>query len=149
MRAVVQRVNGARGEVGGELVGAIARGLVAFVGAARGDEERDAAYLVEKLLTLRVFPGDDGKMSLALAEVGGGLLVISQFTVVGDVRRGRRPSFDDALAPDLARPLLERFVALAAAGGVAVASGRFGADMRVLVDNDGPVTLLLDSRKLF
>ena len=149
MRAVVQRVRAARVEVAGAVVGAIDRGLVAFVGAARGDSERDGAYLVDKLVTLRVFPDEAGKMSLALAEVAGALLVVSQFTLVGDVRRGRRPSFDDALAPELAAALLDGVVAGARARGVPVATGRFGADMRVVVDNDGPVTILVDSRKLF
>ena len=149
MRAVVQRVHSARVEVGGDVVGAIERSLVAFVGAARGDGGDDAAYLAEKLVTLRVFPDQAGKMSLALGEVAGSLLLVSQFTVVGDVRRGRRPSFDDALAPGLAAELLGDLARLVRARGVPVATGRFGADMRVVVDNDGPVTILVDSRKLF
>jgi D-tyrosyl-tRNA(Tyr) deacylase len=135
--------------VAGETVGAIERGLVAFVGAMEGDDEEQARYVVDKIVNLRVFEDDAGRMSRALPEVGGGLLVISQFTVAGDVRRGRRPSFDDAMAPDLARALLERFVELARARDVPVATGRFAADMRVLVDNDGPVTILIDSRRVF
>lgn len=149
MRAVVQRVHAARVDVAGETVGAIEHGLVAFVGAMEGDDEAQAVYVVDKIINLRVFEDDAGRMSRALPEVSGGLLVISQFTVAGDVRRGRRPSFDDAMAPDLARALLERFVELAKGRGVPVATGRFGADMRVVVDNDGPVTILIDSRRLF
>src|SRR5438067_1354926 len=102
MRAVVQRVHAARVDVAGETVGAIEHGLVAFVGAMEGDDEAQAVYLVDKIINLRVFEDDAGRMSRALPEVSGGLLVISQFTVAGDVRRGRRPSFDDAMAPDLA-----------------------------------------------
>jgi D-tyrosyl-tRNA(Tyr) deacylase len=149
MRAVVQRARAARVEVGGEVTGAIERGLVAFVGAAEGDTEADVAYLAAKVVNLRVFPDAEGKMKLALAEAGGELLVVSQFTLFGDVRRGNRPSFDGAMEPVEAERLYERFVAEARARGVKVATGRFRADMRVFVENDGPVTILLDSKKLF
>ena len=145
MRAVVQRATSARVEVDGEVVGEIARGLVAFVGAQTGDTDDDLAYVVGKIVSLRVFPDDRGKMSLALADVGGSLLCVSQFTLFGDVSRGNRPSFTDAMAPDEARAMLERAVSLAREK-VRVETGRFGADMRVHVDNDGPVTILLDSR---
>jgi D-tyrosyl-tRNA(Tyr) deacylase len=149
MRAVVQRVRRARVEVAGETTGAIGRGLVAFVGAAAGDGDADLAYTVGKVVGLRVFPDEEGKMRHALADVGGGLLVISQFTLFGDVRRGNRPSFDGAMEPAQAEQLYERFLAEARARGVEVASGRFRADMTVHVENDGPVTILVDSRKIF
>lgn len=149
MRAVVQRARHARVEVDGEVVGAISRGLVAFVGAGTGDDEKDVAYAVSKVIALRVFPDAAGKMSLALGDVGGELLVVSQFTLFGDMRRGNRPSFDDALEPVAAERLYERFVAEARARGVTVATGRFRADMRVFVENDGPVTILIDSKKTF
>src|SRR5262245_32244796 len=123
MRAVVQRARRARVEVAGEVTGAIERGLVAFVGAGAGDTEADVAYLVNKVVGLRVFPDEEGKMRHAVAEAGGALLVVSQFTVFGDVRRGNRPSFDGALEPVEAERLYERFVAEARARGVTVATG--------------------------
>jgi D-tyrosyl-tRNA(Tyr) deacylase len=149
MRAVVQRVLRARVEVGGEVVGAVERGLVAFVGAAAGDADADLAYVVNKVVSLRVFPDAEGKMRHALADVGGSLLAVSQFTLFGDVRRGNRPGFDGAMEPVAAEAMYERFVAEARGRGIPVATGRFGADMKVFVDNDGPVTILIDSRKLF
>jgi D-tyrosyl-tRNA(Tyr) deacylase len=149
VRAVVQRVSAARVEVGGEVVGSIGRGLLVFLGAGRGDGEEDGAYVLAKVLGLRVFPDEAGKMSLALDEVRGELLVVSQFTLYGDLRRGRRPSFSEALEPVEAERLYERFLAGARASGLVVASGRFGADMHVHAENDGPVTLLLDSRRAF
>ncbi|MFT3767278.1 MAG: D-aminoacyl-tRNA deacylase [Minicystis sp.] len=149
MRAVVQRVRRARVEVGSEVTGAIERGLVAFVGAADGDGDADLAYVVNKVVGLRVFPDDEGKMRHALADIGGQLLVVSQFTVFGDVRRGNRPSFDGAMEPVAAERMYERFVAEARGKGITVATGRFRAEMAVFVENDGPVTILVDSRKLF
>lgn len=149
MRAVVQRVHRARVEVGGEVVGAIERGLVAFVGAADGDGDADLAYVVNKVVSLRVFPDAEGKMRLALGDVGGALLAVSQFTLFGDVRRGNRPSFDGALEPVAAERMYDRFVAEARARGVRVETGRFRADMTVHAENDGPVTILVDSRKAF
>ena len=145
MRAVVQRVTAARVEVAGEVVGRIEKGLVAFVGIGKGDTESEATYIVDKIVGLRIFEDDRGKMNRALADVGGALLVVSQFTLYGDVRRGRRPGFDDAMAPETAEPLYDRFVALAKERHPKVETGRFRADMRVLVDNDGPVTILLDT----
>ncbi len=145
MRAVVQRANRARVEVDGKIVGAIERGLVAFVGAEAGDSNDDLVYVVGKIVSLRVFPDDRGKMSLALADVGGALLCVSQFTLFGDVTRGNRPSFSAAMAPDEARAMIDRAVSLAREK-VHVETGRFGADMNVHVDNDGPVTILIDSR---
>ncbi len=149
MRAVVQRVNAARVEVAGRVVGAIERGLVAFVGAGKDDDERDLATTADKIVNLRVFPDADGKMSRSVGEAGGGILAISQFTVYGDMRRGRRPSFDAAMHPVPARDAFERFLAALRASGVPVATGEFAADMRVVVDNDGPVTILIDSKKAF
>jgi D-aminoacyl-tRNA deacylase len=149
VRAVVQRARKARVEVGGEVTGAIDRGLVAFVGAAEGDGDADLAYVVNKVVALRVFPDDEGKMRHALADVGGGLLVVSQFTLFGDVRRGNRPSFDGAMEPAAAERLYDRFVAEARGRGVTVATGKFRADMTVHVENDGPVTILIDSRRGF
>jgi D-aminoacyl-tRNA deacylase len=149
VRAVVQRAKRARVEVAGEVTGAIERGLVAFVGAETGDTDADLAYTVNKVVGLRVFADEAGKMNRSLAEAGGGLLVVSQFTVFGDVRRGLRPAFDGAMEPVLAERLYDRFVEAARARGVPVATGRFRADMAVFVENDGPVTILIDSRRLF
>jgi D-tyrosyl-tRNA(Tyr) deacylase len=149
MRAVVQRVRSARVRVDGEIVGEIGLGLVAFVGAAEGDVDRDLAYVVNKVVGLRVFPDEAGKMTRALSDVGGELLAISQFTVFGDVRRGLRPSFDGAMEPTLAERCYERFVEEARGRGVRVATGRFRAQMAVSVENDGPVTILVDSRRAF
>lgn len=149
MRAVVQRARSARVEVAGEVVGEIGLGLVAFVGAGRDDEDADADYVANKVAGLRVFHDDAGKMSRALAEVGGAVLAISQFTLFGDVRRGLRPGFDAAMEPGRAEALYERFVAGVRARGLPVATGRFRADMRVFVENDGPVTILIDSKRLF
>lgn len=147
MRAVIQRVLRARVEVGGEVVGEIERGLVVFVGAGRGDKEADAAWLIDKIAHLRVFEDDQGKMSLALGDVDGALLLVSQFTLYGDVSKGRRPSFDSAMPPDEAERLYDHFVALARGRIANVATGRFRAEMRVVVDNDGPVTILVESPK--
>lgn len=149
MRAVVQRALRARVEVAGEVTGAIERGLVAFVGAAEGDTDQDLAYTVNKVVGLRVFSDDAGKMNRSLVDVGASLLVVSQFTVFGDVRRGMRPAFDGAMEPVAAERLYDRFIEEARKRGVTVATGRFRADMKVYVENDGPVTILIDSRRLF
>ncbi|WP_437935402.1 D-aminoacyl-tRNA deacylase [Sorangium sp. So ce341] len=149
MRAVVQRALAARVEVDGQVVGAIERGLVAFVGAAKDDDEADADHVANKVAGLRVFNDEAGKMSRALADVRGGVLAISQFTLFGDVRRGLRPSFDGAMEPARAEALYERFVAALRTRGLEVATGRFRADMRVFVENDGPVTILIDSKRTF
>ncbi|HHH11928.1 MAG TPA: D-tyrosyl-tRNA(Tyr) deacylase [Sorangium sp.] len=149
MRAVVQRVNAARVEVNGRVVGKIDTGLCVFVGAAKGDTDADIHYLVRKLVHLRIFTDATGKMSLSLKNTGGAILAISQFTVLGDVRNGRRPGFASAMPPHEARAVYRRFVAALRAEQLPIETGRFGADMRVYVDNDGPVTILLDSRKLF
>ncbi len=141
----MQRVRSARVEVAGEVVGEIGVGLVAFVAAGVGDGDADVAWLADKVVGLRVFEDEAGKMARALADVSGALLVVSQFTLYGDVSRGLRPSFDGAMAPGPAEAAYERFVALARARAK-VETGRFRADMRVVVDNDGPVTIVLDSK---
>jgi D-tyrosyl-tRNA(Tyr) deacylase len=149
MRAVVQRVSRASVRVDGEVTGAISRGLLVLVGVGRDDTEKDAEYLLDKVLGLRIFPDADGKMNRSVEESGGGLLVISQFTLFGDVRRGRRPSFDAAAGPVEAKALYEYFVQSARRRGLETGAGVFQAHMDVELVNDGPVTILLDSRKLF
>lgn len=149
MRAVVQRVSRARVDVAGETVGEIGRGLLALLGVARDDGNEDADYLAEKVVNLRVFDDDEGRMNLPLSGTGGALLVVSQFTLYGDVRRGRRPSYSDAAAPEKANALYEYFVGRVRARGVRVETGVFQATMQVSLINDGPVTILLDSRKTF
>ena len=149
MRAVLQRVTRASVRVEGEAVGEIGPGLLVLLGVARDDTEGDARYLLEKVLGLRVFDDAEGRMNLSVVEGGGGLLVVSQFTLYGDARRGRRPSWSDAAPPELAEPLYESFVAGARRAGLRVATGSFRRMMEVELVNDGPVTLLLDSRKLF
>jgi D-tyrosyl-tRNA(Tyr) deacylase len=136
-------------EVSGEITSRIGRGLVAFVGAATGDTDVDLGYTAGKVVGLRVFPDESGRMARSLSDIGGGLLVISQFTLFGDVRRGLRPSFDGAMEPGGAEQFYNRFVELARKAGVEVATGRFRAEMRICADNDGPVTILVDSRRTF
>jgi D-aminoacyl-tRNA deacylase len=131
------------------VIGSIGPGLVAFVGAERGDEPNDVEYVVSKIVGLRVFKDDAGKMSKSILDHGGKLLAISQFTVFGDVRRGLRPSFDSAMEPTAAEALYDLFVRSARARSLVVETGRFRADMQVDVANDGPVTILIDSKKLF
>jgi D-tyrosyl-tRNA(Tyr) deacylase len=149
MRAVVQRVSRAQVTVRGEIVGKIERGLLVLLGVAGTDKEADADYLAEKIAGLRVFEDDAGKMNLALSEKGGALLVVSQFTLYGDLRRGKRPSFDDAAPPQQARKLYEYFVERIRAAGLHCETGRFQETMQVELVNDGPVTILLDSGKAF
>ena len=149
MRAVLQRVTRAEVRTGGERVGRIGAGLVVLLGVARDDSERDADYLVEKTAALRVFDDAEGRMNLSVVETGGALLVVSQFTLHGDTRKGRRPSWIDAAPPDLAEPLYEYFVAQARRLVARVETGSFRRMMEVELVNDGPVTILLDSRKLF
>ena len=146
MRAVVQRVAWAKVEVGGETTGAIERGLLVYLGAGKGDGEEDLAYVLGKIVGLRIFGDDAGKMNLSVVDIGGSLLVVSQFTLYGDVRRGRRPSFDAAMPPEEAERAYEAFVARARAQGVRVETGRFRADMKVSSLNDGPVTIWIDSK---
>ena len=146
MRAVVQRVAYARVEVDGQVVGKIDRGLLAYLGFGRDDTDEDRAWLVAKLAGVRVFEDDAGKMARSVQDVGGALLLVSQFTLYGDLRKGRRPSFDDAMPPELAQVAYDAAVREArAVAGVPVETGRFRADMKVVSLNDGPVTLWLDS----
>jgi len=149
MRAVVQRVSRARVTVAGETTGEIGRGLLVLLGVSNRDSEKDADYLVEKTLNLRIFYDEDGKMNLSLLDVGGGLLVVSQFTLYGDTRRGRRPSFIDAAEPIEANHLYEYFVTECRLRINHVETGRFQAMMDVELTNDGPVTILIDSEKIF
>jgi D-tyrosyl-tRNA(Tyr) deacylase len=149
MRAVLQRVTRASVRVGGETAGEIGPGLLVLLGVARDDAEEDARYLVEKVLNLRVFDDAEGRMNLSLAERGGALLVVSQFTLYGDVRRGRRPSWIEAAPPEAAERLYEFFVKGARAAGLRVETGSFRKMMGVELVNDGPVTILVDSRKQF
>ena len=149
MRAVVQRVSRARVEVEGEVVGQIGRGLLVLVGAGPRDTREDAAWLAQKLVGLRIFPDDEGKMNLDVGQVGGGVLVVSQFTLYGDCRKGKRPSFVGAAAPALAEGLVAQVVEEVKALGVPCEAGRFQAEMHVELLNHGPVTLLLDSEKTF
>ncbi len=144
MRAVVQRVSEAEVVVGGRQVAAIGPGLLALVGVAPGDGEAEAEALAAKLAGLRIFADGDGKMNLSVADAGGAVLVVSQFTLLADVRKGRRPSFVGAAAPEVAEPLVERVAALVEGHGVECRTGRFGAMMEVRLVNDGPVTLVLD-----
>lgn len=149
MRAVVQRVSRAEVRVEGAVVGRVGRGLLVLVGAADDDADADVAYLADKVVGLRIFADENGQMNKSVAEVGGGLLVVSQFTLYGDCRKGRRPSFVKAMAPGPAEQLYEKFVAATRASGVPVETGRFRAMMDVELINDGPVTLLVDSKKEF
>ncbi len=144
MRAVVQRVSRAAVAANGEVVGEIGRGLLVLVAAAPGDGDADAEALADKLVGLRIFRDEAGKMNRSVAQVGGSVLVVSQFTLYAEVRRGRRPSFVGAAPPEVAEPLLEAVVQAVAARGVPVAAGRFGAMMEVSLVNDGPVTLVID-----
>jgi D-tyrosyl-tRNA(Tyr) deacylase len=149
VRAVVQRVSRAEVRVDGRAIGSIGRGLAVLLGVAREDAEDDARALADKVAALRVFEDPAGKMNLALAEVGGGVLVVSQFTLLGDARKGNRPSFVDAATPERANALYESFCGLLREKGLPVGTGVFRATMEVELVNDGPVTILLDSRKLF
>ena len=147
MKAVLQRVSRASVTVDGALVGKISRGLLVLLGVEQGDTESDAQQLADKTVQLRIFDDADGKMNLALPDVGGAVLVVSQFTLLGDCRKGRRPSFIQAAPPEVAERLYEHFIAAVGVQRIAVQSGRFRAMMDVELVNDGPVTLILDSRK--
>ncbi len=149
MRAVAQRVTRAKVSVDDKLVGEIGNGLVVLLGIARDDTKLDAAYLAEKICALRVFDDDGGTMNLSVKEVGGGVLIVSQFTLYGDVRRGLRPSWIDAAAPEVAEPLYDFFVRQTSTLISEVATGSFRAMMHLELVNDGPVTILLDSKKQF
>lgn len=145
MRACVQRVSAARVTVAGEVVGQIERGLLVLLGVGRQDTLADVRYLADKLTGLRIFDDAAGKMNLALADVAGAMLVVSQFTLLGDCRQGRRPSFIDAAPPEIAEPLYEQFVADVQARGIRVATGKFRTHMQIDLTNDGPVTLIVES----
>ena len=146
MKILLQRVSRASVSVDGEVVGRIGLGLVGLVGVAQGDTEEDARYLVEKTVNLRIFPDEAGKFNRSLVDVGGELLLVSQFTLIADTRKGRRPSFIEAAGPAEAEALFNEFVGLARATGLKVETGRFQQHMLVEIHNDGPVTILLDSR---
>ena len=149
MRAVVQRVKRASVKVAGTEVGNIATGFLVFLGVAHNDTPEDLDYLVSKIVNLRAFEDADGRMNRGLQDAGGAVLVVSQFTLLADCRRGRRPSFTDAAAPEMAQAFYNDFIARIRQQGIRVASGVFQADMEVSLVNDGPVTFLLDSKKLF
>jgi D-aminoacyl-tRNA deacylase len=149
MRAVIQRVSRAKVTVGEEVTGEIGQGLVVLLGVAQQDSEADVDYLAEKVAGLRVFEDDGGKMNVSLSDSGGAVLAISQVTLLGDVRRGKRPSFDEAARPERARELYEYFVGRIRALGLRCETGRFQEMMSVELVNEGPITILLDSKKLF
>ena len=149
MRACIQRVRRASVTVEQQTVGSIERGLVVLLGVGQGDEDKDARYLADRICELRIFEDDDGKMNRSLEDIRGAVLVVSQFTLFGDCRKGRRPSFTRAAPPEIAEQLYETFVASVGMRGIPVATGKFRAHMDVALVNDGPVTLLLDSRKAF
>jgi D-tyrosyl-tRNA(Tyr) deacylase len=149
VRAVAQRVSEARITVAGEIVGEMSEGLLALVGVVAEDAENDARELATRLVNLRVFPDAEGRMNRSLLEAGGALAVVSQFTLAGDARKGRRPSYADAAPPERAEPLIEAVVEAARRQGVTVVTGRFRASMQVALVNQGPVTLLLDTKRRF
>jgi D-aminoacyl-tRNA deacylase len=144
VRVVLQRVSRARVAVEGRVTGEIGRGLLLLVGFTEGDAEETLRWMAEKVVGLRIFPDEEGKMNRSVEEVGGGVLVVSQFTLYGDARKGRRPSFVEAARPEVAIPLYERFVEIVRASGLPVGTGEFGATMDVELVNDGPVTLILE-----
>jgi D-tyrosyl-tRNA(Tyr) deacylase len=146
VKALLQRVTSASVSVGGELVGRIGRGLVVLVGVANGDSEKDARYLAQRLVNLRLFSDEEGRFNLSALEIGGELLLVSQFTLLADTRKGRCPSFSDAALPAQAEELFQRFVEEAKATGLKVETGRFQQYMQVEIHNDGPVTIMLESK---
>jgi D-tyrosyl-tRNA(Tyr) deacylase len=148
MRAVIQRVSEASVTVDEQVVGQVGRGLLVLLGVGPGDGAAEAALLADKIANMRIFPDEAGRFNRSAIDVGGAALVVSQFTLYADTRRGRRPSFTDAAAPEIAAPLVEAFAAELRTRGLAVASGVFGAHMRVALVNDGPVTIVLDSATL-
>jgi D-tyrosyl-tRNA(Tyr) deacylase len=147
VKALLQRVTRASVSVAGEVVGRIGRGAVVLVGVAQGDSEKDARYLAQRTLNLRIFADESGKFNLSALDIGGELLVVSQFTLLADTRKGRRPSFTDAAPPPQAEELIELFVSEARASGLKVETGRFQQHMELEIHNDGPVTIMLDSRE--
>lgn len=149
MRAVVQKVSSSKVTVDGQIVGQINQGLMVLLGVTHDDTSKDVDYMVDKVTNLRIFEDEEGKMNLSLKDVDGEILAVSQFTLYGDARRGRRPSFSDAARPEVANPLYEEFVKKIKDQGINVGTGIFGAHMMVDLTNDGPVTILLESRKEF
>lgn len=149
MRAVIQRVSQAKVSVDSEITGAIGLGLLVLLGVSTSDTETDADYLAEKIAGLRIFEDPEGKMNLSVADIQGAILAVSQFTLYGDARKGRRPSFDAAARPEQAKKLYEYFVEKIRAAGLPCETGRFQAEMKVELTNDGPVTILMDSTRLF
>jgi D-tyrosyl-tRNA(Tyr) deacylase len=149
LRAVIQRTTGSRVLVEQKEIARINNGLMVLLGIKKGDTIKDADYLIDKIINLRIFPDEDDKMNLSLLDVSGEVLLVSQFTLYGDARKGRRPSFSDAELPDLALPLFEYAVKLFDQAGIKVQTGVFGANMMVEIGNDGPCTILVDSEKLF
>lgn len=149
MRAVVQRVTDADVSVEGKITGSVKKGFVVLLGVEDGDSEKDADYIIDKVTGLRVFDDAEGKMNLSVTDIGGEVLAVSQFTLLGDVRKGKRPSFIKAARPEAAKALYEYFVSGIRAKGIHVGEGVFQAEMLVRINNDGPVTILLDSKKLF
>ena len=149
MRAVVQKVSSSKVTVDGEITGQINEGLLVLLGVTHEDTSKDVDYMIDKTLNLRIFEDEDGKMNLSLKDIGGELLVVSQFTLYGDCRKGRRPSFSEAAKPEFANELYEEYVAKAKAQGIKVGTGRFRTHMVVDITNEGPVTMLLDSSKTF
>ena len=149
MRAVVQRVLNANVKVNGDTVGKIGKGLLVFIGIGEDDDNKDLEYMVEKILGLRIFEDTNNKMNLSLLDVKGEILVISQFTLYGDVRKGKRPSFSTSAPPDIAENIYNKFIRICKERGIKTEEGIFGADMKVELINDGPVTILIDSKKTF
>ena len=149
MRAVVQKVSSSKVTVDGEVIGKIEKGLMVLLGVTHDDTSKDVDYMVDKVTNLRIFEDENEKMNLSLKDVGGEILAVSQFTLYGDARKGRRPSFSDAARPEVANPLYEEFVEKLRAQGITVGTGEFGAHMMVELTNDGPVTILLESKKAF
>jgi len=149
MRAVVQRVSQANVKVDGKIVGEINKGLLVLLGVGKEDNEKDLDYMIDKILGLRIFEDEKGKLNLSLIDIQGELLVISQFTLYGNVKKGKRPSFTDAADPDIANRYYELFIEKAREKGIKTEHGIFGADMKVSLINDGPVTILIDSHKTF
>jgi D-tyrosyl-tRNA(Tyr) deacylase len=149
VKALLQRVSEASVSVGGEVVGRIGRGVVVLVGVAQGDSEKDARYLAQRTVNLRIFSDEAGKFNLSALDIGGELLIVSQFTLLADTRKGRRPSFTDAAPPPRAEELFGLFVSEAKASGLRVETGRFQQHMQLEIHNDGPVTIMLDSREKF